>query len=826
MEKRRKNHNKFYFRLAGIICITVMLSFILFAVSYVRRFDRTLMEENEAHLAEIADHIVTYTQSVVADTEASLCLAADTLLQLPESEHTAFLQDTSRRLGFEYMGYAGVDGILHSPEVEKRENISRDEAFLSALEGKSTVGGLERRILKDRVVSGIQMTVPMVADDQPVGALTAILDISRLRAALDIDSFGGAGYSYLIDADGKLVYHNKSMAYNNFFTVLANAEIRSGGDSESIRENMAAGASGMIHYVQLGTEQYAYYCPLGFNSWTVVNIVSREAITAKTNRLTKELVIVDTATVVVFLFLLASAGGLWIFSQNQRHAAEAKSAFLANMSHEIRTPMNAVVGLSEILLREELKDYQKEYVRNILNSGKALLTIINDILDISKIESGKFTIVEEEYETAQLLEDITAITVVRIGGKPVYFLVEADSALPVRMVGDITRVKQILINIIGNAVKFTEKGSITLRLKAAPEREKIRLTMMIEDTGIGIKKQDLGRLFVSFNQVDTHYSHGKEGTGLGLAISKMLSEMMGGGITVESEFGKGSCFTVSVLQGMAGSGSFGASEARPEGNRRILVLEEAEIMQSYFRSCIKKFNIPGDICGTREDFERRLQERQYTHVLADRETVKRLTEAGLPGTEKPVVLLKQRESFIQAEEADGTAVIYAPLFSIQLMDCLSHMGLRRLEGAENREEKAACGNLHTLNHVSILIVDDNELNREIAAGLMEPYGMEIDLASSGREAIDAVMAKEYDLVFLDHMMPEMDGVETLRRIRAIPGAGAGELPVAALTANATSSARQMFKKEGFDDFLAKPIEIHKLEEILERWLRAVNDKRT
>ena len=805
---------------AALLVVLVTL-YSTMAGRYLRQFDQLLMDENEVRLSELSEQIALYMNTYVKSAQASIAIMAQAVSQLPEEEKWSYLERITTRSIFTFTGYADRTGRLTTTLDAEAQDISGEAYFRQAMAGRNVTTDTVLYILEDRAASGIILAAPCMDENgNPSGVLIAMLEVARLRGGMNVPAFGGQGYSYIVDQQGELLLQNKSLDRSNWFMFLSNVQFTGGSSLQQVHDAFDEQKGGLIQYNELGTAKYAYYYPVGINRWMVVNVVDQDVLTGKTDRYIRSITIMSSVTIAIFLLLLLVAGALYGLSESRKRATQAKSAFLANMSHEIRTPMNAIVGISEILLREGLTAKQQDYVLSIVNSGKGLLTIINDILDYSKIEAGKFDIIDEPYELESVLYDLTSTIAVKIGDKPVDFLITVSPDVPREMTGDMTRIRQILLNIVGNAVKFTEQGWVKLSVsaeKAGPDG-KIRLVMAVSDTGSGIRKQDMERLFVSFNQVDTHHHHGKEGTGLGLAISKHLSGLMGGGIQVESEYGKGSTFTITILQAVADAAPI--IDVASLEHARILVLEQAEHLAAFMDENMKRLQLDYVMCRQQSEAAEQLRLGGFTHIIADRIAMRRLCPHGDESIHPvPLIGLKEHAHMPIGMEHAG---VFIPLFGLQLASVLgcnvetNHMAKRT--GVDLTA-------ISPMPYVRILVVDDNDVNLQVATGLMAPYEMHIDCVLSGKEAVNAVQCNDYDLVLMDHMMPEMDGVETVQAIRALPDEKFRSLVIVALTANVAGGVKAMFMHSGFDDFLAKPIETQQLNLVLRKWLKDLNEQR-
>lgn len=384
--------------------------------------------------------------------------------------------------------------------------------------------------------------------------------------------------------------------------------------------------------------------------------------------------------------------------KSAEEANQSKSNFLANMSHEIRTPMNAIIGMSDLLIEESQGRKIYDYACDIKTAALNLLDIINDILDLSKVEAGKMELVENEYLVTELVEDTVNLVKMAAEQKGVLFRVEVAKDMPGKLYGDKGRIRQILINLLSNAIKFTKEGYIRLAVSGnVMDTERMKLQFVVKDTGIGIKEEDLAVIFEAFRQLDMNRNRQSEGTGLGLAITKQLVTLMNGDIRVESEYGKGTTFTINIEQTIVDVQSIG---------------------------------------------------------------------------EMPV---KQPED-------------------------------------EKKEQN------FTASNYRVLIVDDNAMNRKVANAMLKFYGFKIAEASCGNAAIERVKRQEYDMILMDHMMPEMDGIEATQIIREECGENGKKAVIVALTANALQGAREMYLENGFDDFLSKPFDRSQLNALLDKWV--------
>ena len=484
-----------------------------------------------------------------------------------------------------------------------------------------------------------------------------------------------------------------------------------------------------------------------------------------------------------------------ITEQRRLEAAElanrAKSEFLANMSHEIRTPMNAILGMTELAIRDFPENPVLEYLGNIKNAGKTLLSIINDILDFSKIEAGAVEIVSEKYDMDSLINDVTTMINVRIGKKPLELIVDDDPDMPREMIGDMTRVKQIAINLLTNAVKFTHRGHIVFSVSAEPTSVpgSYKLKMSVRDTGIGIRKEELPMLFGNFSQLDTRKNRSVEGTGLGLAISKNLVELMGGEIEVESVYNQGSCFSFYVMQKVQETKP--AHRLAPDENRRVAVWFSNEIKADIIATRIRKLGAPCDIIHDAQQLDR------YTHVLMDADKKEKIEVEAYP--------------HVQLIAASRSA--YVP-FTCPVIAKLLDEKTEAFPDGEAAQEQS----MLQVRDAHFLIVDDNEINLLVAENVLMAYGAQVTTADSGAQAVEFVKENDYDIVFMDHMMPGLDGVDTTKIIRSLEGEKYENMPIVALTANVVGDVRDMFLQNGLNDFLSKPLEMHEIERVLCQWL--------
>jgi signal transduction histidine kinase/CheY-like chemotaxis protein/HPt (histidine-containing phosphotransfer) domain-containing protein len=668
--------------------------------------------EDEQHLCDIWSNYINSSaeagEPMTAEEAVSYIRKAKLYPEI--SGHLIFMDSPNR------------SGISSSASPKSSDDYSVSYKNISIFENLDSVSNIDGVVNLTRAytnpLNGVQsiafMNFVQVLDEGTgeikTGLLMRVVPLSHLEQKL---VFLKGEYETveisLIDKDGNYVIHGKSLKNNNFFEYYRSYNDVSNEEYERVKNEIIGGVGSMTIKNSKGVDCMIAYTPLeSLKVWHLIAYIPLDDLVGSRVVDWHLLGVVSVGLLALLIFnfivLMSFNRKLSETAEEANQANEAKSYFLSTMSHDIRTPMNAILGLNEMVLRDSHEETVIGYSENIRTAGNTLLGLINDILDFSKIEAGKMDIVNVDYSLVSALNDLVNIVQNKAEDKGLAFNIDVDGKIPSILHGDEIRIKQVITNILSNAVKYTKEGSVTFSVgydKIPEKPDSIILKVSVADTGIGIKQEDMDRLFKAFERIEEKRNRNIEGTGLGMSIAQSFLGMMGSKLQVQSVYGEGSVFSFDLEQKVV--------KWDPVGN-----YEEA-----YKRS------------------------------------------------------LSQRRSY--------SVKFNAP-------------------------------------HAKILCVDDTPVNLTVFASLLSRTKMQIDTAESGDEAIVMYKKQHYDVIFLDHMMPDKDGIETLKEMRGIKGSPNDETPIICLTANAISGMREMYIKAGFDDYITKPIDPDRLEMTLLQYL--------
>jgi len=705
------------------ILVIILTNFLIIAFSvstgiiYVDKNIDISLKTDLSVMANIADY---YISSEIKNLKLKASGIAKSLEEHDESEWTQILiknnVDYSEFTGLAVFDYRG--GIIASfGEYSALDDILNDKYIRKAFPAEDLKPGIMSFSSTYPTPKGIvfYLAAPLPSLSEKILILT--LPGNYFKTLLSYFTIWQTGHIYMSDSEGYAISNPRENWINERFNYIKAADTDKAFSelSETVKL-MTKGESGTAFYSVYGISRVCSFRPVSGSEegWSLGVVAPLPESPIKDTD--KGLLIV--ALVSIILNVIAAVIGsnfikkpferIEVLKEEADAANKAKSSFLSTMSHEIRTPMNAILGISEIqLLNESLPPSMRESMEKIYTSGDLLLSIINDILDLSKIEAGKLELLIDKYEIASMISDTTQLNIMRISSKPIEFELNVDENIPAQLLGDELRIKQIMNNLLSNAFKYTYSGKVELSVSAEKGRyeEEITLVIIVKDTGQGMTKEQINTLFDEYSQFNKKANRKTEGTGLGMSITRNLVHLMYGEIKIESEPDAGSVFTVRLPQGKCGSNAIGKETAENLGQ-----------FKTHKRDFMKKV---------------------------------KLSREPMP-------------------------------------------------------------------YGSILIVDDVDANIYVAKGLMAPYELNIASVNSGLGAIEMIKnGGIYDIIFMDHMMPEMDGIEAVSRIRNL---GYNE-PIIALTANAVGNQTDIFLQNGFDDYISKPIDIRLLNQILNKYIR-------
>ena len=484
-----------------------------------------------------------------------------------------------------------------------------------------------------------------------------------------------------------------------------------------------------------------------------------------------------------------------------------KNVFMANMSHEVRTPMNAILGMTTLVLKDDINPRVRDMMEDIQRAGESLLAIVNDLLDITKIESDKFELIKKDFSLKTLIMDAVSVSSMRIQDQNLEMFVEIDNTVPDMVNGDDNRLKQVFVNLLNNGIKYTSHGYVKLEVTGEYDAERpgnYILRAMVSDTGSGIKEKDMNKLFNTFSRALNEENANVEGTGLGLAICKKIVTLMNGDIGVKSKFGEGSTFSFYVSLPCSSKETIINHELAKTKSVIICGENRYDRRIDRLKNVLYSMEIPYYVYDNAEEAVQRISAGKITDIIITKTLYLQKKQYFDESKVHLIMLYSKNQTY---DDVTNAGIIYEPLYSLNLQRLLEE---KKTDKPKNAAYKAPASS-------KVLVVDDNLVNLKVISALLKQFGITAEQAASGPESIDKAGANNYDLIFMDHMMPEMDGIEAMKHIRELSSIHA-KMPIVMLTANAINGAEEMFKSMNFDDYVSKPVNMAKLEEVLRKFL--------
>jgi signal transduction histidine kinase/CheY-like chemotaxis protein len=810
------------------LLIVFLIFLVMVLVSYLSSsiiFERQLVNGTNELLRTVEANIRSSLREPEAMLASSVFNIRDRIVRDGESQRDILrymvnltrwlLEDEERLLGFN--GIYGVvrgeylDGMLWKPPPEYSPQERPWYKAAKAAGGQIVV--TPRYIDAHTNFAVISFAQEIFdADTESLGVLSIDMLLPRLNDYVRSLQEEEGGYGMLLDHDLRLMSHPRKEFVDKPLAELS-ADGDAGRDYARFARELEAGEEILARQIRdIDGRQVIIFFRQIYNGWYVGVVTPAEGYFRSIYRMALILALVGLFLMLILCFMLLRLSAERMRSDEE---SKSKSSLLARISHEIRTPMNTVIGMSELALRAQTLPKMTEYVTGIKQAGLSLISLINAILDFSMSEAGSLRISSEPYRLASLVNDVINVAQVRIAGKPILFTANVDAGIPNNLIGDEARIRQILLKLLSNAARYTHEGFIMLTVSAhfrhsRPSTKRhsrgLSLSLKIADSGSGIKKEVLPGLFGNFTQLSAERDRNAEGTGLGLTIVRSLCRAMGGDITVQSEYAKGSTFTVTIPQIYTDDQKLAVAEN--SGEKKTLLYDERALYAESVFLTLENLGVPVMVTVDSEDFLGKLEKGNYAFCFVSKDVMDRAAALIREKSLKTVLVLL--EDLGEISSFQDIPAISMPAYAIPIANVLN--------GVSPADARSKTDIRFIAPAARILIVDDITTNLKVAEGLLALYQPEIHTCTGGVQAIELVKEHEYDIVFMDHMMPDMDGIEAVAAIRALKGRRFQELPIIALTANAISGMKEMFLEKGFNDYLAKPIEMSKLAEIMSKWI--------